>query len=174
MLNKKYNQELLFREVQRFRQLWLWFLVLAVAGIITWVLVRQVAFDVPMGNHPLSDYGLLGFAAVFAVGLPVFFYTIHLTTELAPGSLYLKFIPLHFRWQRIPLESIQSAEAVYFRPFVDYGGYGIRYGRAGKAYNVSGNRGVRLVLVNGKRILIGSQRADELARALKAAMRNRR
>ena len=39
----------------------------------------------------------------------------------------------------------------------------------GKAYNVSGNEGVQLELTNGKRILIGSQRADELADAIKRA-----
>jgi hypothetical protein len=34
------------------------------------------------------------------------------------------------------------------------------------AYNVSGKEGVQLELANGKRILIGSQRAEELARAI--------
>jgi hypothetical protein len=36
----------------------------------------------------------------------------------------------------------------------------------GWAYNVRGNRGVQLELANGKRILIGSQRAEELAGAI--------
>jgi hypothetical protein len=36
------------------------------------------------------------------------------------------------------------------------------------AYNVSGNRGVQLELVSGKRILIGSQQAEELAAAIEA------
>ena len=40
----------------------------------------------------------------------------------------------------------------------------------GKAYNVSGNRGLQLELSSGKKILIGSQRADELARILQERM----
>ena len=58
-------------------------------------------------------------------------------------------------------------EARTYRPILEYGGWGIRYtmGR-GWAYNVSGNQGVQLELASGKRILIGSQRAEELARAI--------
>ena len=37
------------------------------------------------------------------------------------------------------------------------------------AYNVSGNRGVQPVFSNGKRLLIGSQRPDELAAAISQA-----
>ena len=41
---------------------------------------------------------------------------------------------------------------------MDYGGWGIRYGRKGKgkAYSVSGNSGVLLTFNNNKTILIGS------------------
>jgi hypothetical protein len=41
----------------------------------------------------------------------------------------------------------------------------------GLAYNVSGNRGVQLELVNGKSILIGSQRAGELALAIQEGLK---
>jgi hypothetical protein len=36
------------------------------------------------------------------------------------------------------------------------------------AYNVSGDRGVQIELLNGKRLLIGSQRAEELWQAIQA------
>ena len=49
--------------------------------------------------------------------------------------------------------------AVWFR-------WRVRYGRAGKAYNVSGNRGVVLAFDHGRTLLLGSQRADELAAAI--------
>jgi hypothetical protein len=59
-------------------------------------------------------------------------------------------------------------EARTYRPILEYGGWGIRYSPFGQgcAYNVSGNRGVQLELADGQRILIGSQRAEELARAI--------
>jgi len=42
------------------------------------------------------------------------------------------------------------------------------------AYNVSGDRGVQLELMNGVRILIGSERAGELAEAIGEQMKRER
>ena len=46
---------------------------------------------------------------------------------------------------------------------------GIRYGFKGKAYNVSGNKGVKIFLKNGTNIMFGSQKHKELSKALKGA-----
>ncbi len=53
-----------------------------------------------------------------------------------------------------------------YRPILEYGGWGIRYGLRGRAYNVSGNRGLRVELTNGKHILFGSAKPEELKLAL--------
>jgi hypothetical protein len=47
------------------------------------------------------------------------------------------------------------------------GGCGVRRGTKGKAFNVSGNLGVKLNLAGGKHLLIGSQKPSELAQAIK-------
>ena len=39
------------------------------------------------------------------------------------------------------------------------------------AYNVSGDRGVELTLKDGRRVMLGSQRADELAAVIEAERR---
>jgi hypothetical protein len=58
-----------------------------------------------------------------------------------------------------------------YRPILEYGGWGIRCGFKGaRAYNVSGNKGVQLILQNGKRLLIGSQKPDELVEAINSMM----
>jgi hypothetical protein len=41
------------------------------------------------------------------------------------------------------------------------------------AYNVSGNRGVEVELTDGRTVMVGSQRADELAGALRAFLGDR-
>jgi hypothetical protein len=55
------------------------------------------------------------------------------------------------------------AEVRTYSPLREYGGWGIRGPRKRRAYNVSGDEGVQLVLVDGCVVLIGSQRANELA-----------
>ena len=77
------------------------------------------------------------------------------------GALF----PLYRR--RIALADIASAEAVTYSPLAEYGGWGIRGFGSSVALNARGNRGVRLTLRDGRRVLIGSQRAGELAEALR-------
>ena len=86
------------------------------------------------------------------------------------GAAILLWAALLWRARRIPLERIRCATAVTYSPLWDYGGWGIRCGRKGIAYNVSGDRGVQLELERGRPILIGSQRAEELARAIEERM----
>ncbi len=66
------------------------------------------------------------------------------------------------------LSDIAAAAAIRYRPLRDYGGWGIPWSRQGTAYTMRGNAGVQLVLTGGKRVLIGSDRAETLAAAMHA------
>ena len=88
-----------------------------------------------------------------------------LRTEVRDEGLYARLFPLT-RQQRFSWGGIQSCEAKTFRPLLEHGGWGLRCTRDGKAYTFSGNRGVQLEFTDGKKLLIGSQRADELAIAI--------
>jgi len=101
---------------------------------------------------------------LFTLGFTYLFYSLKLITEVRNDGLYIRFFPLSHRI--IPFENIKYCEVRTYRPIKEYGGWGIRYGRKGKAYNVSGNRGVQLKLSEGKPLLIGSQKPEELARTI--------
>jgi len=89
--------------------------------------------------------------------------------QVRPGLLQVRYFP--FVNRTLPLGRIARWEARIYHPIREYGGWGVRYGgrRRGWAYNVSGNCGVQLELQDGTRILIGSQRADELVSGLERA-----
>jgi len=84
-------------------------------------------------------------------------------------------ITIHFRliWptKRISIAEVRRACAMKYRPIIDYGGYGVRLGLKGWAYNVSGNEGVLVETIGGARLMIGSQRAKELEAAIERAKR---
>lgn len=164
----------LFREVQHFRQLWLWLIVLAVSGFATYAMVQQLILGAPFGSNLAPDCGVIGIMVVFGFGLPIFMYATHLTTEVRSDGLYYRFFPFHCSFQRIAAGDVKRYEVLTYSPIKDYGGWGIRYGVGGKAYNVSGNRGVLLHLSNGRGLLIGSQRPEEFANALALACGKRR
>lgn len=155
-----------FREEQYFRQRWLWLINIATAGIMWYGFVTQVVLGLPFGDRPASDAMLTILWLLFGIGLPVFFRTLRLVTVVSPAGVHFRFAPFHFSYRLLPPVDIRSYEARTYRPLVEYGGWGIRSGRGGDAYNVSGERGVQFVLAGGKRILIGTQRPEEFAAAL--------
>ena len=167
----EYDAKVLYREVQHFRQNWLWILILGIAGLSLYSVVEQLILGRPFGTNPAPDIAVLVLAIVFGLGLPILLYKTNLTTEVRTNGLYFRFFPFHLSFQRIPLEELETYEMCSYRPIRDYGGWGIRYGAKGKAYNVSGNRGVQLKLSNGRRILIGSKNPEEFTRALHSVVK---
>ena len=160
----------IYREEQRFA--WWSYAVLALVMAAAWAIFegRGPVGPQVVGRHmpPLMLAVAAGFflPVLFVVGL------LRMTTLVTPTDVrvWFGFVPTYRR--SIPLESISRVEVVQYRPVIDYGGWGIRRGRDGeRVLNARGDRGVRLHLVDGSRLLIGSQRADELALAVEGALR---
>jgi len=160
-----------FREVQRFRQWWLWLIVLSVPGVCLYGVIQQIVFDRPFGDDPLSDAGLLVVTVVFGGGVPVLFSVVNLTVEVRSDGLYIRYFPFHLRFRRIPFDTIARFEARTYSPLKEFGGWGIRWGKEGRAYSVSGDRGLQIEFKNGRKLLIGSKKADELAMAMGNAIK---
>lgn len=109
----------------------------------------------------------------FGVLFPLFFHSLKLVTEVREDGLYVRFYPLHSSFRNFPFESIWNFEALTYSPIRDYGGWGIRCGPKGDAYNTSGNRGVLFELVEGnrtRRLMIGSQTPEKLALTVRQGM----
>ena len=129
-------------------------------GLLIW----QVGFGHPWGKQPMSNDNVIGWT-IFLWAIFFRLITVRLVTEAHDGELVIS-LRGFWRSRRIPLNEIQSVEKISYDPVRDYGGYGIRTGRFGKAYIAAGTRGVRLKLANGATVVVGSQRSEELARFL--------
>ena len=174
------ENDIIFRELQRFHQPWLWVLIilgaLVLIGLFGYGMVQQLVFGKPWGDRPMSDTALAvtgTLLILLEIGIIALFAGMKLITEVRSDGLYIRFFPPHLSFRRIPLEDLAGFGARTYRPIREYGGWGIRFGRRGRAYNVSGNRGVRIDYANGRHILIGSQRADELADAIAKVVETR-
>ncbi|MBC8474618.1 MAG: hypothetical protein H8D60_02595 [Cryomorphaceae bacterium] len=144
----------LFEENQKFTQWWLWVILVS---------FPIMAFG-PFDENPINSYHvLIGFA------IPILFYLFELRIKVNQEGLHYQFFPFHFKSYTINTDEIEKIEAMQYKPLAEYGGWGIRYGFNGKAYNVSGNLGVKVHLKNGSNILFGSQKYKELEKALKVA-----
>jgi hypothetical protein len=105
------------------------------------------------------------FLALLLVAVYIRLITVRLVTDIRSGELSVGLQGL-WRRRRVPLAGIRSAVEVRYDPAAEYGGYGIRSGAKGLAYIASGNRGVQVELNDGRKLLIGSQRPEELARSI--------
>ncbi|MBT3362679.1 MAG: DUF1648 domain-containing protein [Chloroflexi bacterium] len=75
---------------------------------------------------------------------------------------------LGIRILNLKTSDIAQIDVHSFSPLKDFGGYGIRYRSGIKAYFLSGSRGVKLTMANGKKYLIGSNHPDQLAAVIRA------
>ena len=105
---------------------------------------------------------------VVSVTAAVFILVPWLRVEVQGATLTYRFFPFHGKPRIVDLRDVRAARAVTYRPIRDYGGWGIRIGAKGWAYNVSGDRGVELELRDGTLLLIGSQRPEALAAAIES------
>ena len=141
----------LFVENQKFTQWWLWIILLYFPTSALFI-----------HNDPINYiYVLIGCA------IPLVFYLFELRVKVDQNGLHYQFFPLHFKSYTIILDEMEKIEAVEYKPISEYGGWGIKYGFKGKAYNTSGKLGVKIHLKNGTNILFGSQKHKALAKVLK-------
>ncbi len=154
-----------FHEVQRLNQWWIWAVVGPITLLMWWGFIQQIFLGIPFGTNPGPDWLIWLVWVAFGLILPTALAFCQMRTHVDENGLQITYIP--FFQRTIPFGQISECEAVTYKPILHYGGWGIRWSPGkGSAYNVSGNQGVQLVLQDEKKLLIGSQKAEELAEAI--------
>lgn len=157
-----------FTETQRLSRVWWVSTVVGVGAVVAWTMfVVQVLLHHPVGGRPISNLTLVLLWLMLGVVAPQVLLICGLTTVVGRQEVLVSYPP--FASRRIPLAEVVAAQPVTYRPFGDYWGWGVRGRRGDLCYTVRGNRGVRLELTEDRRLLLGSQRADELAAAINAS-----
>lgn len=158
------NEVVLFRERQ-----WLarWVLiVVVVAGFILplFAVLRSLSSGVPV------NYWFIGFlAAIQFIALGLF---ATMRTTVTNEELRVTFGLLRLIGFSYSLDSIKSVERREYHPMKEYGGWGIKGTKRNRALSMQGTSGVQLIVEmrdGDRRLLIGSQRAEELWHALQEA-----
>jgi hypothetical protein len=164
------NDEIIFQERQRFRQWWLWALLLSVDALFLYGVYVQIIRGGHFGTNPGSDAGLLA-ATGMVLLVSVIMLNFRLDSQIRKDGICFRFFPFHWAFRFYPWDKLSKSFVRQYNPIGEYGGWGLRFGMFGKgrAYNVSGNKGIQLVLTDGKRILIGTGKPDEAKAALKKA-----
>jgi len=170
MIPESPGESVIYAEEQRFRQIWILILVGFIALLAWYSFLLQIVIGEPFGTNPAPDILVIALLVIFGILFPVWFFVMRLEVQVTRTDLRFRMFPLHLQWREFPLATIVKAEAVTYRPLLEYGGWGIRIGRKGWAYNVSGNRGVQVTLEDGKSFLLGSLQPEKLASAIQSGI----
>ena len=169
-----------FKEEQSFSNIWLYLFVVIVFTIAiapnVIALYSQLVLGIPCGEDPSSNESLLVLLFVLLIMFVLtllLFSKMKLVTEVKNDGVFYKYPPFIIKFKVIRKEEIERYEVRKYSPIREYSGWGIRYswGTSGRAYNVKGNIGLQLYLVDGKKILLGTQRGDAIQRAMDKMMK---
>ncbi len=138
-------------------------MILAIDVLILYGFIQQVVLEEPFGTNPASDLGMTIMLILTAV-VTFFIFSMRLETVVDRSGITYRFFPFHVSAKTITWDNVSKAYIRKYNPIKEYGGWGIRWGAFGKgdAYNMSGSMGLQLELKNGKKLLFGTQRSDDL------------
>lgn len=156
----------IFIEEQKFTQSWLFIgliialAVVAIPIIEDWNTISQGSF-----GEMLNDAGgILVILFVFAL-----FNFFKLKTRIDEKGVYYQYLPFHFSYRFLPWNTISKCYVRNYDAIFEYGGWGLKFSfrkKRGKSFTVKGNIGLQLLLTNGKLLLIGTQKKEEIQRTI--------
>ena len=158
--------KVLFTEKQKFRQIWLIILLIGITGVMVWGFIQQIFLGIPFGNNPAPNW-MMYLLVLLPLSIFGFFFSLTLHTRVDKNGISFRFFPIHRKDRFIKWESVRQVYVRKYKPIAEYGGWGFRRGKSGFAYNTAGNLGLQILLVDGKKILIGTRKPDELKMSLK-------
>nr|MBC7611589.1 hypothetical protein [Pseudopedobacter sp.] len=161
------KNEILFSERQKFKQWWVWLILLVVNGFFFFGVFKQIIGGQQFGDQPMSNVEIL-IALGITLLLTLLFLTLRLDTIIKNDGVYVRFFPFHLTFKHYNWDRLKKSFVRQYSPISEYGGWGLRLGLFGKgtAFNVSGDQGLQLEFSNHKKLLIGTNKPEELNETL--------
>jgi hypothetical protein len=160
---KELNSELLFEEVQSRTSRQTIVIFRTVSIIVLIALVINLVLQ--NGVNTAFTYFLITLLTVL-VALNLILPS-NLTTQIRNDGIYVRFPPFQpaftkFFWADIAQVYVRNYDAM-----MEYFGWGYRISPNGIGYIVRGNTGIQIILKSGNKILITTQKPDEVNEVLK-------
>lgn len=166
------NEKIEFYEIQKFKQKPL-IVVVVISAIFPLLFFvygyyLQSVKHISFGDKPLSNQGLLisiVISLIFCISILLLFFSSKLETYITKSGIHVRLFPF-MKFKTYSFDNIKRFKIREYSPILDYGGWGIRIGPAGRAFNVYGKIGIQLLLKDGTRLLIGTQEPDNFYNVL--------
>ncbi len=156
------KEEVLFNEKQRFTQWWIWVIIFMACIIPLWQIYTAIINYQNALSNPSTYIGLITILLLMGLLLST-----KLETKIQNDGINVRFIPFIFKYKVYNWDLIDKVYLRKYNPIVEYGGWGLRGFGKNRAFNISGNQGLQLEFKDGRRLLIGTHKPDEMKDVVK-------
>ena len=128
---------------------------------------QQVIVGQQFGDKPISEKVLIVITGLTLL-LTFLFINFRLDTIIKRDRIYVRFFPFHITFKHYNWNNLTKSFVRQYAAISEYGGWGLKFGLLGKgkAYYVSDDKGLQLEFNNKKKLLIGTNKPDELTETL--------
>jgi hypothetical protein len=159
------ESKFLFVEEQQFNRKFFIAIPIVFFLICFYGIFQQKILDIPFGNNPVSSTTLFVISLI-PIGIIYMMQKTYMITKVYTDGISVRIKPFQLKPVFFSFEEVEKMYSREYKPIREYGGWGIRFGKNGKAYNMGGNMGFQLILSNGKKVLIGSRRPFEIEKII--------
>ncbi len=115
-------------------------------------------------KHNLNSETYLASALLFFIFISIG-ALMNLQWKIDESNFSYKMRPFHFKWHQIPFKDIDKIEVLTINPLKEFGGWGYRFGKLGKAYTISGNKIIHIVTKSQQKLnfsVVDNIKADKV------------
>ncbi len=147
-----------FNESQYINLGWKWIFFIGLYVLMFWALVEQFSKE-----KELEAIISILFSLLVIIIFNIIVILMRLDTEIDENKITFRYRPFHIRPRKILWDEVSEFYLRSFKPIREYGGHGIQIRiKKGRSYTVSGSKGLQLILKDGKKILIGTNKPNQL------------
>lgn len=163
MANTSSEAEILFEEIQKFTKPSVRDFIKVLMGIVFIALIVSLILQ----KGKMTDYNRLLIVILPLLLVASFILGSRLITQIKTDGIYVRFPP----WQsKFSIYNWTDVAQVYVRDYQamkEFLGWGIRYAPGKMGYIVAGNTCIEIVFKNGNKVLITTQKPDEVNEVLR-------
>lgn len=155
-----------FQESQKMIKPFLLIILLISFGAVLFTIIQNWK-NLSEGTTSEQLGASIGLIIILAVSFLLF--KANLKTKIDEKGIEYQFYPFQLNSQVISWGEIENCYLRKYKAILEFGGWGYRINltrQNGRAYTTKGKIGLQLKLKNGKKILIGTQKKEELQRTL--------
>lgn len=141
--------------------------------VTTGLFIVALAFNFIRQKGTINQLTVALLAGLLISALISIILNTKMVTQIKSDGIYVRFPPFQPSFNKYSWDDVRE---LYIREFdalseysswgIRFGTWGVKFGVSGKAYLLWGNKGLQLVLHNNDKVLISTQRPDEVIEVL--------